>query len=120
MTLPVFESDALLLGDDVDIIKSFLLLDQTYLDTHPCSVPKRYLLSSLDDFIKGWNWKSTSVDGKTNFPVQFTGTRYRYELWIPVTKPGTNELIYNFYPDSGSPIIHFNETNNPFPMFGVV
>ena len=55
-----------------------------------------------------------------NNTIQFVGTRYRYELHVPVLKPGTNELIYNFYPNPGTPIINFTESNQPYKLFGVV
>ena len=54
------------------------------------------------------------------YSLQYVGSRYRYRLEVPITKPGTNDLIYNFYPDSGTPIVNFSETNDPFKLFGLV
>ncbi len=85
---------------------------------HPYPIFKRYHFAKIQDFAPGWHW--TTVKGAGDI-VTFLGTRYRYELRIPVTKPGTvNDLIYNDYPSSGSPTINFSEANTQFKMFGVV
>jgi hypothetical protein len=48
----------------------------------------------------------TDSTGKTKkHSLQYVGSRYKYRLEVPMTKPGTMELIFNFYPDSGSPTI---------------
>jgi hypothetical protein len=78
----------------------------------------RYHFQKLADFVSGITWKPTVLPGNV---LQFVGKRYRYELHIPVLKPGTpDELIYNFYPASGTPAINFNESNTPYKLFGVV
>ena len=90
--------------------------DQTFGDHYAYPVYKRYHFQKLEDFVKGWNW---SVSHASTTELRFIGTRYRYELWIPVTEPGTDHLIYNYYPETGSPIIHFTVGNQP-KLFGVV
>jgi hypothetical protein len=65
---------------------------------------------------KGWHWRVSSVG--TNQP-RYIGARYRHEMWIPVTVPGTDPLIYNYYPQSGAPTIHFTESNTPYKLFGI-
>jgi hypothetical protein len=86
--------------------------------THLYPVYTRYHFQNLTDFVNGITWTPTVLPGNV---VQFVGKRYRYELHIPVLKPGTpDELIYNFYPVSGTPIINFNESNTPYKLFGVV
>jgi hypothetical protein len=85
--------------------------------TNPYPVYTRYHLKSLQDFADGWNWTITPSASAGH--VDFKGTRYRYELLIPVTKTGaSNELIYNYYPDSGSATINFHE--NDTRLYGVV
>jgi len=85
-------------------------------DNHPYPVFRRHHFSTRQAFIDGFRWKPTVQKNV----VTFVGTRYRYELHVPVLKPGTNELIYNFYPKTGTPIINFTERNQPFKLFGVV
>ena len=86
--------------------------------THLYPVYTRYHFQKLADFVNGITWKPTVLPGNV---LQFVGKRYRYELHIPVLKPGTpDELIYNFYPVSGTPAINFNESNTPYKLFGVV
>ena len=86
--------------------------------THLYPVYTRYHFQKLEDFVAGITWKPNVLPGNV---LQFVGKRYRYELHIPVLKPGTpDELIYNFYPVAGTPIINFNESNTPYKLFGVV
>ena len=86
--------------------------------THLYPVYTRYHFKTLTDFANGMTWKPTELPGNV---LQFVGKRYRYELHIPVFKPSTpDELIYNFYPVSGTPQINFNESNTPFALYGVV
>ena len=85
--------------------------------SNPYPIYTRYHLKSLKEFAEGWNWMITpsASAGK----VDFKGTRYRYELMIPVTKTGaSNELICNYYPDSGGATINFHE--NDTRLYGVV
>jgi hypothetical protein len=86
-------------------------------DNHPYPVFKRHHFKTRQAFIDGFRWKPTLVANNT---VNFIGTRYRYELHVPVLKPGTDELIYNFYPNPGTPVINFTESNQPYKLFGVV
>jgi hypothetical protein len=101
-----------------------LLNDKTkhpeYQDTYLYPIYKRHNYKSLEDFTKGWNWQVKDHPGTTKkYSLQYVGTRYQYRLEIPITKPGTNDLIYNYYPDSGdAPIINFSETNDPFSFYG--
>ncbi len=91
-----------------------------YQDSYPYPVYKRYNYKSLEDFTKGWNWQVKDNPGTTlKYSLQYVGTRYQYRLEIPITNPGTNDLIYNYYPDGGdAPIINFSETNDPFGFYG--
>ena len=88
-----------------------------YQSTHPYPIYKRYHFNLLEDFIKGWNWTVTPAG--TN-KLRYAGSRYIYVLTIPVTKPGTNEWIYNYYPATGAPTINFTDDNQPYPLFGIV
>jgi hypothetical protein len=120
---PPVESDFIPVGEDLqrDTLNDLLALRPEYKDSHPYPVFKRYGHKKLTDFTNGFKWKMTDSPGKTKqYSLQYVGSRYRYRLEVPITKPGTNELIYNFYPDSGASTINFSETNDPFNFFGRV
>jgi hypothetical protein len=121
--MPAFESAFIPAGQITiaDTLAQFLVTKPEYQDTHPYPVFKRYGHKTLEDFTNGFKWNVTDSPGKTKtYSLQYVGTRYRYRLEVPITKPGTNELIYNFYPDSGAATISFSETSDPFNFFGRV
>jgi len=124
-TVPMlpFENDFIPAGQltVVDTLEQFLGTRPEYQDSHPYPVFKRYGHKKLTDFTNGFKWTVTDSPGKTKkYSLQYVGTRYRYRLEVPITKPGGNELIYNFYPDSGASTVNFSETNDPFKFFGRV
>jgi hypothetical protein len=88
-----------------------------YQDSHPFPVYKRYGFKTLTEFIKGWTWTINLVPSNK---VKFIGSRYAYGLEIPITKPGTNEWIYNYYRTGQAPVINFTDSNQPYRLFGVV
>jgi hypothetical protein len=88
-----------------------------YKSSHPYPVYQRYGFNTLDDFIKGWSW---TINLLPNNMVKFIGSRYIYLLEIPITKPGTDEWIFNQYHTSQAPIINFSDSNQPYRLFGVV
>ena len=110
---PLPTGDAALLA----LVPQALAQEPDFQDNHPYPVFRRHHFKTRQAFIDGFKWKPTVMSSNT---VTFTGTRYRYELHIPIMKPGTDELIYNFYPTTGTPIINFTESNQPFKLFGVV
>jgi hypothetical protein len=121
--LTPLDSDFVPVGDDTirQTLKDLLSPRGEYQGTHLYPVYVRYGFKNLDDFIQGWNWKVNDSSGTAKrYSLQYVGSRYRYRLEVPITKPGTNDLIYNFYPDSGAPIVNFSETNDPFKLFGLV
>jgi hypothetical protein len=88
-----------------------------YQDSHPYSVPKRHGFKNLQDFIRGWIWTINLLPGNK---VKFIGRRYVYGLEIPITKPGTDEWIYNYYHTGQAPVINFTDSNQPHRLFGIV
>jgi hypothetical protein len=83
---------------------------------NPYPVFKRYLSNSLHEFVLGWNWKVTLAGGGK---FDFAATRYRYDVMVPVTSASTSsDLIFNYYPASGSPKLNFGEGDTR--LFGVV
>jgi hypothetical protein len=124
-TAPIvpLESDFIPAGEDTqrDTLNQLLGSRAEYQDSHPYPVFKRYGHKNLTDFTNGFTWKITDSTGKTKkYSLQYVGSRYKYRLEVPMTKPGTMALIFNFYPDSGSPTINFSETNDPLNLFGRV
>lgn len=88
-----------------------------YKDSHKYPVYKRYGFKSLVDFINGWGW---TINWLPDSKVKFIGTRYLYILQIPITKPGTDQWIYNYYRSGQAPVINFSDSNQPYRLFGVV
>jgi len=88
-----------------------------YQDTHPYPVYKRFGFTTLKDFIGGWTWTINLV---SNNEVKFIGSRYVYILEVPITKPGTDDWIFNYYRTGQTPIINFTDSNQPFRLFSVV
>ena len=113
------ELDSVPTGDAalLALVPQALAQEPDFQDNHPYPVFRRHHFKTRQAFIDGFQWRPTVMPNNT---VSFVGTRYRYELHIPVLKPGTAELIYNFYPITGTPIINFTESNQPFKLFGVV
>jgi hypothetical protein len=102
----------------IALVPLALAQQDTFKDSHAYPIYKRYHFKKLDYFVKGLKWKPTVQPGNV---LLFSGKRYRYELHIPVVKPGTaDELIYNYYPVNGTPIINFSENNQPYELFGIV
>ncbi len=85
--------------------------------SNPYPVYKRFHLNSLQEFADGWNWKITP--GAKAGTADFMGTRFRYEILVPITKSGAStELIFNYYPSTGDPTINFKEDDPK--LFSVV
>jgi len=83
---------------------------------HPYPIFQRYHFSDYPSFFKGFTWKVVSVKGNR---VSFTGSRFRYSVFIPIVEPKTTDkLIFNFYPFSGTPTVNFKDDNAAFPLFG--
>jgi hypothetical protein len=102
----------------IALVPQALALSDQFKSSHPYPVYARYHFNSLQDFVAGLKWKPTVLPGNV---LQFVGRRNRYELHVPVVKPGAaNELIYNYYRVSGAQVINFTESNQPFKLFGVV
>jgi hypothetical protein len=105
-------------ADRLALIKSGMDSDPMMQDTHPYPLYQRLHFPDFDSLWTGLDWK-TSVNGTDLIAV---GTHYVYTLVIPILKPGstTNELVYNFYPATGTPVMNFLEDNATYNMFGVV
>jgi hypothetical protein len=105
-------------GEDAQraLLQTALAQDNRYTANHPFPVYKRYGYQKLEDYVNGWNWKVTTLP---NNQLQYLGTRYTYELWIPVMDLQGGTLMVNIYPEDDPPIIRFTETTHP-ELFGIV
>ena len=104
----------------IALLKSLLLKDPKWQDppAHPFPHYVRYGFDSFVKFFAAFDWDVTF--DKPTQTLNYLGTRFIYRLEIPVVKKGTTDLIYNYYPQSGTPVMNFLEDNAKFEMFGVV
>ncbi len=90
--------------------------DPVFQSTHPYPMYQRMHFANFNDFFNGLSWKIT-VNGTD---LNAVGSHYVYTVLIPILKPATtDDLLFNFYPASGSPVMNFKEDNAAFTMFGV-
>jgi hypothetical protein len=92
-----------------------------YTSAHPYPIYVRKHFPDFDSFFAGFTWTPQPDTTSTPPKIVYTGVHYVYTLLIPVTVAGTDDqLIYNFYPTSGPPLMHFKEDNAAYPMFAIV
>jgi hypothetical protein len=96
-------------------LKDAILDDRRMKPGHLFPLNVRYGYPTLDTLMKGMTWTVTAKDTL----LTFLGSHYVYSLYIPIVKTGTNKLIYNYYPTTGTPKINFAEDNATFVMFGI-
>jgi hypothetical protein len=100
----------------VALLQTELASDPKFQSTHAYPIYQRMHFADFNDFFNGFSWRAT-LQGNT---LNFVGTHYVYTLLIPILKPGTaDELIYNYYPVTGAPVMNFEEDNASFVLFGV-
>ncbi len=100
-------------------LKPLLQSDPREKAGHPFPLHVRFGFSSLDDWIAGFDW--TPIADETdaaNRTITFIGNHFVYGVRLPIMASGTNHLIYNYYPTSGTPRMNFLEDNAKFVMFG--
>jgi hypothetical protein len=97
-------------------MKPLLEASPTMQATHPFPIYVRMGFKDFASFFDGMSWDVT-LQGPN---LEFIGSHFVYTLEIPITKKGTKNLIFNYYPKSGSPTINFAEDNAAFLMFGTV
>jgi len=99
-------------------LKEAILSDGRNVAGHPFPLYVRYGYPDVAAFMKGMTWL-VLTDNTDPTLLKFMGSHYVYTLHIPVVKKGTDKLIYNYYPASGTATINFAEDNTTFVMFGV-
>ena len=81
----------------------------------------RFGFSTLDEWIAGFDWTPVADEADpNNKKIIFLGQFYVYGVKLPIMKSGTNQLIYNYYPTHGTPVMNFLEDNAKFVLFGSV
>jgi hypothetical protein len=82
-----------------------------YQDTHPYPMWARTGFSSLDAFMAGWHWPMRY--DKSAGQLEYQAERSKYTFVVPITRPGTKELIMNFYGTGGSPAVEDLHAEDP-------
>ena len=124
--MPLLESNDLPPStDDIVATRNFLeaLLNgrQDCQGSHPYPLFGRYGYKDLDELVKAFSWTvSTSTGHTLKHALQYVGTRYLYLMRVPITDPVTTQLIFNYYPTSGTGILNFTETSDPYDMFAKI
>jgi len=107
-------------ADQLALVKTAVTAEPTMQSTHAYPMYQRMHFPDFDSFWDGMSWQ-VSVKGSNIIAI---GTHYVYTLVIPILVPGTSattqELLFNFYPTSGTPVMNFEEDNATYDMFGVV
>jgi hypothetical protein len=117
--LQVYPSDGKPPKNAADLKKE-LKGHKLFVPTHPFPIYKRHHYATFDDFFDGCTWEFSKKQNT------WIGRHFVYTLLVPVVKPPkppkteSDELIFNFYPDKGNPIMNFLEDNASFPLFGQV
>ena len=82
-----------------------------YQTSHPYPMWARTGFSSLDEFMAGWHW--TMEYDKSAGQLKYQAKRSKYTFVVPITRPGTKELITNFYGTGGRPTVEDLHAEDP-------
>jgi hypothetical protein len=77
--------------------------DARFKQSHPFPYYLRYYYDSAQSFVDGVNWTFAAAEGGTMW--KFVGERYLYELFVPITEPGTDDLLSNYYHSGQAPVV---------------
>ena len=80
----------------------------------------RYGFDHFEAFYNAFTWSVSQVTKDSKPFLEYTGLIYIYRLSIPIVKKGTDQVIFNYYPNSGTPIMNFREDNATYDLFGIV
>jgi hypothetical protein len=87
----------------IQTLKTFLSSkDPRYMPSHKYPVYVRLGYASGNDFVDGYVWQFVYDAGKSTLTC--SGTRHFYTVIVPVTDLATGQLLFNFYPKSGSSV----------------
>lgn len=71
---------------------------------------QRYEFDSFDEFWDGFSW-GTPTWNAAESRLGIVGTRHKYTCIVPISADpaGANNLIFNFYPNTGNPTPAINQ-----------
>jgi hypothetical protein len=95
----------------LNALRNDLTAHRLFRTNHPYPMYQRYGYASVNDFVNGFNWRFTWSHSN----LVCNGRRHEYWVLIPLTDPTSGNLIFNFYPNSGSghsQIVRLLETDN--------
>jgi hypothetical protein len=104
-TLPVGDPEPNSTSQREAAFQKHITNDPVFAQNLPHAFHKRVGYETIPDFMRGYTWK---IEPKKNLPRSYDvlGTRVKYTVLIPITD-GTGNLVFNFYPNSGSsPVRH--------------
>lgn len=80
----------------------------------------RFGFDNFESFFNAFHWSVSQVTKDSKPVLEYMGLICIYRLSIPIVKKGTNDVIFNYYPNSGMPIMNFREDNATYDLFGIV
>jgi hypothetical protein len=86
-----------------------LAKEALFSDTYAFPMYRRLGHPSLKEMVEGWRWVFIEKEGK----ILMQGMRQEYTLLVPVTAPGTQRLLVNFYPKKAGTAIRDIKEDDP-------
>lgn len=86
-------------ADRLQALEDSIRGDARFDINHDFPMYERLGYPTFDDFFAGFNW-NCQRNGRR---LVCAGRRVEYTVVIPITDPATSDLIFNFYPNVGSP-----------------
>lgn len=81
-------------------LRNFLANHDLFKSGHDYPIYERYGYSDLNDFLNAWKWRF--IWRASTKKLICLGWWHEYTVIVPITDPNNNNLIYNFYPFSGT------------------
>lgn len=96
-----------------------------YTPEHPFPIYKRDGYATFEDFMDGYTWNVSNVSSLSGGrkQVNIIGKRIVYIMFVPVSTPNpgpdpnTSNLLFNFFPNVGSPNPVVIEVRSDDPRF---
>jgi len=82
-------------------VQNELSTQPLYQASHPYPMWTRMGFASMPAFMDGWTWSYRYDHGQ----LRYRAERSMYTFVVPITRPGTNELVMNFYGTGGNPVV---------------
>jgi hypothetical protein len=92
-------------------VQTELSTQPLYRPSHPYPMWIRMGFPSLAAFMDGWFW--TYQYDRSHHQLRYRAVRSRYTFVVAITRPGTNELVMNFYGAGGRPTLEQLRADDP-------